>query len=263
MIPISFVTEWSKNVPWQTMEQVEHDLLICQILGLLFKNCSIADSLIFRDGTALNKVYLQDQARFSSTINLVKLTKEPMDELVQKLVALLAVLGHSIIKLGKNFCSILLQLNTESNAVKPINLKIDINNTENFTILGNKKIPFEVNSPWFNDKCELNTYHLEELLGLKLRALYHRKKGRDLFDIYKALVKYPLLDLDKVIFCYHNYMDFIVDFPPTQKMVIANIANKMKDAEFLNDTNMLIGRNENYDPQAAFNLIKLRLLERI
>ena len=31
-------------------------------------------------------------------------------------------------------------------------------------------------------KCEITTYSLNELLGTKLRALYQRKKGRDLFD---------------------------------------------------------------------------------
>ena len=35
---------------------------------------------------------------------------------------------------------------------------------------------------WFSGRCELTTYALEELLGTKLRALYQRAKGRDLFD---------------------------------------------------------------------------------
>lgn len=40
---------------------------------------------------------------------------------------------------------------------------------------------------WFSGRSELTTYALEELLGTKLRALYQRKKGRDLFDLQKAL----------------------------------------------------------------------------
>ena len=37
---------------------------------------------------------------------------------------------------------------------------------------------------WFTGSAELTTYHFEELLGTKLRALYQRKKGRDLYDLY-------------------------------------------------------------------------------
>lgn len=33
----------------------------------------------------------------------------------------------------------------------------------------------------------LKTYELEEMAGTKMRALYQRKKGRDLFDLYIIL----------------------------------------------------------------------------
>ena len=35
--------------------------------------------------------------------------------------------------------------------------------------------------------AEISTYRIEELLGTKLRALFQRKKGRDLFDLVVAL----------------------------------------------------------------------------
>lgn len=52
MIPQAYITEWSKNVPWQTNEQVEQDLVICRALVEIFKDDFLADSLAFRDGTA-------------------------------------------------------------------------------------------------------------------------------------------------------------------------------------------------------------------
>jgi predicted nucleotidyltransferase component of viral defense system len=50
-----------------------------------------------------------------------------------------------------------------------------------------KKHKFSVENQWFSGDCEITTYYLEELLGTKLRALYQRRKGRDLFDLWKAL----------------------------------------------------------------------------
>jgi predicted nucleotidyltransferase component of viral defense system len=40
---------------------------------------------------------------------------------------------------------------------------------------------------WWKGSAEITTYRLEELLGTKLRALFQRKKGRDLFDLVLAL----------------------------------------------------------------------------
>ena len=53
--------------------------------------------------------------------------------------------------------------------------------------------PFEVKNEWYTGKANITTYNINELLGTKLRALYQRKKGRDLFDLYHALKH---LDLD-------------------------------------------------------------------
>src|SRR5439155_18373451 len=68
-----------------------------------------------------------------------------------------------------------------------LRLKVEINSREHFTVFGRKTIPFAVDSRWFQGSTKIVTYELEELLGTKLRALYQRKKGRDLFDLAAAL----------------------------------------------------------------------------
>jgi len=37
MIPQAYITEWSNQVPWQTNEQVEQDLVICRALVEIFE----------------------------------------------------------------------------------------------------------------------------------------------------------------------------------------------------------------------------------
>ena len=81
------------------------------------------------------------------------------------------------------------------------------------------------------------SFHLEELLGTKMRALYQRRKGRDLFDLWKALSTQNL-DTDKIIRCYREYIGFVVDNPPTQKEYLLNMEQKVEDTEFLGDIEM-------------------------
>ena len=41
-----------------------------------------------------------------------------------------------------------------------------------------------MDSDWFKGTGDIITYEMPELMATKLRALYQRRKGRDLFDIW-------------------------------------------------------------------------------
>lgn len=94
-------------------------------------------------------------------------------------------------------------------------------------------MPFEVESPWFKGQAQLRTYHLEELLGTKLRALYQRKKGRDLFDLWLALTSTEV-DPGGIAQCFHRYMEF-GETPVSQAVLEANLKMKMADPTFNRD----------------------------
>ncbi|MDR2853847.1 MAG: nucleotidyl transferase AbiEii/AbiGii toxin family protein [Prevotellaceae bacterium] len=121
---------------------------------------------------------------------------------------------------------------------------------------------FSVTNQWFSGNCNAITYQLDELLGTKLRALYQRRKGRDLFDLYKALSTKEV-NIDNIIQCYRQYMDFVVDKPPTQKEYLLNMEQKMTDEEFLGDVNKLLRPDEIYNPYEAYKLIKRELIEKL
>ena len=63
-----------------------------------------------------------------------------------------------------------------------LRLKIEINAREHFSAFEFRRIPFSVESRWFDGAADILTYELDELLATKMRALYQRKKARDLFD---------------------------------------------------------------------------------
>ena len=66
------------------------------------------------------------------------------------------------------------------------------------TYINNFKEYFKINSIWFQGSSRILTYHLEELMGTKLRALFQRKKGRDLFDFW-FILKHNDIDLPSVV----------------------------------------------------------------
>ena len=69
MIPKIFIEKWQQNAPWQTLDMVEQDLIINRALVCLYDNQKVRDSLIFRGGTALNKIYLKPSARYSEDLD--------------------------------------------------------------------------------------------------------------------------------------------------------------------------------------------------
>ena len=144
-----------------------------------------------------------------------------------------------------------------------LHLKIETNTREHFTVFGLNQFPFQVQSSWYEGNSILTTYRLEELLATKLRALYQRKKGRDLYDIYLALTRKPDIDLDAWIHSYRKYMQVSVKKTPSQKEFALNLEAKMKDSEFLGDTTALLRLDLPYDPMVAYELVKTHLIERI
>ena len=66
--------EQEKNyIPWQEATQVEQDLIISKALVSIYNNPIIRDNLVFRGGTALNKLFLHPPARFSEDLDFVQL----------------------------------------------------------------------------------------------------------------------------------------------------------------------------------------------
>src|SRR5690606_14227821 len=148
---------------------------------------------------------------------------EPIKETMQRLQARLSFLGDCTVAQKANNNTLKYRFKAEFPPVQNIRLKVETNCQEHFTILGYRPLHFEVKSSWFTGSCSITTFRLEELLGTKLRALYQRRKGRHLYDLYKALVQVPDINKEALLQCYHAYMDFVVDEPPTQKVYLQNM----------------------------------------
>lgn len=263
MIPQAYITEWSAKVPWQTNEQVEQDLVICRALVEIFSDKFLAERLAFRGGTALHKLYLEPQPRYSEDIDLVQITNEPFGPVIDALRDKLSFLGVPTRKQKENNNTLVFRFESEFPPVQKLRLKVETNCREHFSVLGLTKIPFKVDSSWFKGSCNITTYQLEELLGTKLRALYQRRKGRDLYDLHKAFTLKEALNTDKLIKCYLEYMKFSVGNSPGQKQFIDNMELKMKDSEFHGDITALIRPTEKYDQDIAYENVRTEILMKL
>jgi predicted nucleotidyltransferase component of viral defense system len=262
MLPRRYIEEWKKFAPWPEDAQVEQDLVIEKTMLELFSDPFLQDRLAFRGGTALHKMFLKPQVRYSEDIDLVQIEDEPIRDTLAAIRKQLDFLGKPKIKQKTNNNTLIFRFESEIAPVINLRLKIEINCREHFNVMGYKRIEHIIENTWVNGSCKLITYEAEEMLGTKLRALYQRKKGRDLFDLFHALTNLDL-DTSALIKCYKEYMAFSVDRLPTKKQFLLNMEEKMQDPVFEGDMYSLLRPGIEYDQIKAYELIKTELIEKI
>lgn len=250
MIQRAFITQWGTVVPWSSPRLVEQDLIICRALVSIYSDPFLKEHLAFRGGTALHKLYLEPQPRYSEDIDLVQVNSEPIKETIDHLREVLSWLGEPVVKQKKHNNTLVFRVQPTDVGAGEIHLKVEINCKEHFSVFPMVRVPFSVKNDWFSGQCEVLTYELDELVGTKVRALYQRLKGRDLFDVYTALIT-GKLDIERVMTAYDRYLRFVASHAPTYKEFVLNMDEKMQNPEFLGDTTVLLRPGLTFDPQAA------------
>ncbi len=262
MIPRDYISEWRAEAPWVQDFQVEQDLVISRALVEIFSNKLLHDSLAFRGGTALYKLHLKPAARYSEDIDLVQTKAGQAGPMMEALRAVLDPwLGKPQWKQTEGRVTFVYKFNSEDATPIPLRLKVEINTREHFAVYGFKEIPFNVSSRWFEGSCNIHSYELDELLGTKLRALYQRKQGRDLFDLATALSN-PAVTADGIIKAFLEYMKQ-EGHKVSRAQFEKNLAAKLHDPEFAADISPLLSEGFTWDIQTAAPLVSRELIERL
>lgn len=250
MIPRDYITAWRAQAPWVADAQVEQDLVICRALVAIFSHPLLGEALVFRGGTALYKLYLKPAARYSEDIDLVQRRAEPAGPVMDALREVFEPwLGRAMWKQTAGRVSLIHRFASEDPTPVPLRLKVEINTREHFSEHGFQRLPFAVESRWFTGACAITTYGLDELLGTKLRALYQRRKGRDLFDVASAITAGGV-DPQRVVTAFRRYMTegghhvSRVEFE-------RNLAEKLADRRFLSDLPPLLASGQPWDAHRA------------
>ncbi len=98
-------------------------------------------------------------------------------------------------------------------------------------------------------------------LGTKLRALYQRKKGRDLFDLWLALERGGF-EAEAVIQCFARYM-VEGGHSASRAQVEANLHAKASSREFRGDINPLLRPGIDWDFDVAMEVVQDRLVGKL
>lgn len=265
MIPQAFINEWRQCAPWLSEAQIEQDLILTRAITEIFSDPLLSSTLAFRGGTALHKLFLQPAARYSEDIDLVQVNKGPIGPIMEALRKKLTPwLGEPRWNNKNGRVTIVYRFESESQPITPMRLKVEINTREHFAVLGLTQKLFEIKSLWHSQEAAITTFHLEELLATKLRALYQRKKGRDLFDLAVVLNKFPNLDVKKMLHSFEKYMAFD-RLRVSRAEFEANLSCKLNDEAFVQDIFPLLPSKLNlkYSPFESMILVQDQIINKL
>jgi predicted nucleotidyltransferase component of viral defense system len=262
-------------VPWPSQFQVEQDLLLCRAMAALFEDSFLQGQIAMRGGTLLHKVYLPPPSRYSEDIDLVVVGNRPEGHIRKALNRVL----HDVLGTPKQSVWGNLKLAIR-NTVKPsrvlrmtyaipslveagrtLEIVIEANVTERKPYRPVVKIPFEFPFQDSIVKTRIVGYDIHEMLGTKLRALFQRRRGRDLFDLYWALTTAkPAVIPARIIEAFQHYLKQEGSVAERAEFV-ALLDGHLADHGFCSDMNHLLRMGISYNPHQAGELVKTKLLK--
>jgi Nucleotidyl transferase AbiEii toxin, Type IV TA system len=255
LIPQRNITLWTQTAPWPTDEQVEQDLLLSRLIVEIANDAYLGDELIFRGGTCLHKLRLVPGLRYSEDLDYVRTSAGGIGDLAKALRDIGERLGMKVSVEISKYPKVKFRAPFESGRGS-MRIKIEVNTYERSPALPLERVPFAVESAWFTGSAEVLTFDSAELVATKIRALYQRSKGRDIFDLWAALTQLGLAPLD-IIAAFGPYRPEGL----TSALSIANLETKLTKADFRDDVKTLTRRlPSDYDIDAAASLISSTVL---
>lgn len=262
MIPKDQITAWRVSAPWIHDIQVEQDLVISRALVAMFAVSTIRDQLAFRGGTALHKMYLTPAARYSEDIDLVQINPDPIGPALSAIRSVLDQwLGEPRRFLKEGRVTLVYRFKSEDLPPRPMRLKIETNSREHFSELGLIRRPVAVDSRWFQGAADVTTFDINELHGTKLRALYQRSKGRDLFDLWHSL-QAGAANPEAIIRCFNRYMTE-GGHRVTKAQFTTNLHQKATNPDFRSDVLPMLRPGIAWEFDAALSQVIEQIIDRL
>lgn len=261
-------------VPWGAQYQVEQDLLLCRTMVALFDDKFLSSQIAMRGGTLLHKVHLAPPARYSEDIDLVVVGTRPPDHIRRAIRRVLTdVLGapkasvwDTLVLAIRNTVkpSRVLRMTYSARSIiepnRTLEIVVEANVTERKPHRAVVEMPFSFP---FRDKpvqTRIKGFDIHEMLGTKMRAMFQRTRGRDLFDLYWALTKSPLpVDPAAINASFEHYLKQ-EGTKAGRAEFIGILEDHLKDRGFCSDMQPLLRADITYDPQAAGKYVKTHLL---
>jgi len=262
-------------VPWAAQHQVEQDLLLCRAMTALFDDTFLRSQIAMRGGTLLHKVHLAPAARYSEDIDLVAVGNRPPDHIRRAIRRVLTpVLGTPktsawdtlalAIRNTVKPSRVLRMTYATRSIIEPsrmLEIVVEANVTERTPHRAVVEMPFTFPFRGKTIRTRVKGFDIHEMLGTKMRALFQRTRGRDLFDLYWALAKSPApVAPSAIIESFLHYMNQERTKAGRDEFIGILMEKHLKDCGFCADMLSLLRAGIDYDPQAAGRYVKTRLL---
>jgi len=262
-------------VPWPSLRQVEQDLLLCHCMAALFDDKFLREQIAMRGGTLLHKVHLAPAARYSEDIDLVAIGKRPGKHIEVAIRRVLRpLLGQPVRSTWDNIKLAIRNITQPSKvlrltySIRPVadagtsmDIVVEVNVTERKPHRPIVRIPFEFSFQDAKIQTTLNGYDIHEMLGTKMRALFQRRRGRDLFDLYWALAyKTANVKPSLVVESFLHYLHAEGSRAGRGEFMTI-LDSHLADRGFCADMTPLLRADLSYDPQRAGKVVRERLLK--
>lgn len=236
MIPADIITAWGVTRPWPNRAAVEQDLLLAKLIVDIYNHPTLREELVFRGGTCLHQIHLPQPLRYSEDLDFVRRTHSGIGPVFDALrevaeAAGLKVTARNVTQHPK----LRLRALAEGTTDTYLRIKLEINTHETSPAQGLVRTSFTVDNAWFSGATEVLTFSTAELVSTKLRALFQRSKGRDLFDLWLAL--------DHMNVAPEDILSSFGPYRPdgyTSGRAIENLHEKLGDPAFRTDLDLLV-----------------------
>lgn len=247
------LTVWADTIGIPNLTLAEHDLRLTHALAGLYCAPALKDVLAFKGGTALNKIYFEKFSRLSVDLdfNLIGPPREVVKQGAPIRKSIEDVLRDQDPDYEFRFSyradqtTLLARYTPHSGGAKQP-LKIELSMRESVPIMGLHEM--SIPSPDVGSPIKVRTYSIEELLSTKIRALYERKKGRDIFDLDCARsLKLNRPAIRKLVYYYFYRSGKIFNW----RVLRTNLEAKASDKRFGDDIKPFLRPDVSFDAPAA------------
>ena len=257
MLPGNVITSWSVDHPWPERRQVEQDLLLSRAICEIANHPYLGEELAFRGGTALHKLHTDRPYRYSEDLDYVRVTADGIGPMFDALREVGESLGYQTVSNLGRHPKVLWRCTSEDDAT--LRIKVEVNTHERSPAMSHITVRHQVDTPWWSGSAEVKTFQAPELVATKIRALYQRKKGRDVFDLWLAITELGI-DPDQII-------DAFAPYRPdgwTPRLGEDNLRHKLDEYDFVHDLDALIQNvPEGFSVESAVELIITELIRRV